>query len=493
VQASTSVLRARHDNIRYNWGFRFALWCALLWGFGYSGMSLLAHSSSFNQALLLQGNPFFSGTVMVLVLSVTMATISIIWVAVNGQLREWFRLLTSFRPESLTYLAATLFGGCAVWLSYVAANMLDATFAVAMTMFYPVVGTFIARIWYREKVTTACWIGLVIILLGCVILYLPSLPLDQGSRLLILLLGILVGIGWAIEGVVATRAMDVTDSGVGLSLRFTYEALIWIVIAICVTIFKPDLPLLASVQAVIVIPQSALLFFTVAISLTINYLAWYKSFMFCGVCRGLAVSDISGFVTVGISLILVASQPSVLEVTACVCMAIGVFIVFYGQSAQLQVLRDVDLTARTHGLKRRRNKALTLKTQTLLTIAEAGECWDFEVADLLTTNTGKRRQSRQRKQIRVFTIEAAAAGLLTPMDEDVDDGSHFSEGKLLSRYALTAFGFERLQQIGVAEDVLTGTNTKSNTRSRTRGEAGSRARGAANGEARGGAGARTIP
>jgi drug/metabolite transporter (DMT)-like permease len=445
-------VRARHDNIRYNWGFRFALWCALLWGFGYSGMGLLARSDFFTSALHLSGNPFFAGTVMAVVLSSTMAVVSIIWIAANGHFREWFRLLTGFRRESLTYLVATLFGGSAVWLSYVAANMLDATFAVAMTMFYPIVGTLIARAWYREKVTAQCWIGLAIILFGCIVLYLPSIPIAYGGRLLILLLGILVGLGWAIEGVVASRAMDITDSNVGLSLRFTYEALIWIIVTFCVTLFRPDIPLLASVQATILLPQSALLYFTIAVSLTFNYLAWYKSFVLCGVCRGLAVSDISGFVTVGISLILIASQPSLLEVAACVFMAIGVFIVFYGQSAGMQVMRDVDLTAFYRRFRRRRTDTLmTLKTRTLVTIAEAGDCWDFEVADLLTADTGKERRQRRRKQIRIFTIEAAAAGLLTPVDEDVDDGSHFAEGKLLSRYALTAFGFERLRQAGVVE------------------------------------------
>ena len=63
-----------------------------------------------------------------------------------------------------------------------------------------------------------------------------------------------------------------------------------------------------------------------------------------------------------------------------------------------------------------------------------------------------RRLHRTRNQIRTYLIESAAAGMITAVDGRIDDGDQFSKGKLLSRYALTEFGLERLRHMGFVEE-----------------------------------------
>jgi hypothetical protein len=53
--------------------------------------------------------------------------------------------------------------------------------------------------------------------------------------------------------------------------------------------------------------------------------------------------------------------------------------------------------------------------------------------------------------VRVFLIEATAAGMITPIENSIDEAGFFVKGKLLSRYALTNFGYSRLQMMGMLD------------------------------------------
>jgi hypothetical protein len=153
--------------------------------------------------------------------------------------------------------------------------------------------------------------------------------------------------------------------------------------------------------------------------------------------------------TVMFGLILMTNQPSMMAVIACLLMLIGVFFVYYGQADQVGVLRNVDLSpANDHLSRTRPADQMTIKSNLLVMIAERGALWDYELARLSTKGINRpRRRLSQAKQMRLALVEAAAAGLITPIEDRIDDGSHYRDGRLATRYRLTAFGSNRLQQV----------------------------------------------
>jgi len=448
LSISTSLLRDRQNIARYNWGFRFALWCALLWGMSYLGLDIMSKNGVFIGQALSQRNPFYAGYLIALMIVMVEAVISTIWAISNNSLQEWWQLIRRFDRINLQYLLCAVCGGSIAWLSFVAANLASVTFSVAMVMFYPIIGTLIARLWYREKIFKQGVIGLIIIGISCACLYLPEVLYDIGNVFFVVfLIGILVGFGWSFESAIAARAMDATSASLAVSVRFIYEAVLWIVISLVIAFLHPgSFPVTSSIALVLSEPRSVLFLSVAAVALTFNYYAWYQSFLFCGVCRGLAVSDISGFVIVMASMILLASQPSLIAVFVCLCMFFGVFLVYYGQASRVGVLRAVDLSPVAARLARGRPlRTMTLKSAILVTVAEHQGIWDYELAEKLTAGMrGTRIRNRRCKQIRLALVEAAAAGLVVPVEDAIDNGNHFGEGALISNYRLTAFGRQRL-------------------------------------------------
>lgn len=455
MQYSVDILRSRQNMVRYNWGFQFALWCSILWGTFYLGIELLVHNDGFMGVPFAARDPFHTACVVAALTAVMLAVFCVIWVAISGKLTDWAKMMCSFRHENRLLLGGAVLGGMAAWLSYIVGNWVDTTFAVGMVMFYPVIGGIVAHLWYRERISRRCILGLAVVVTGCIVLYMPAFADSLGSTVVLsCFMGLLAGTGWGLEAVLATRAMDVVDSEVSVAVRYTYEALIWIVFSLVMSFMPQVMPIQAYYISVLTNPISVVLLLIITLCFSLNYFAWYKSFILCGVAKGLAISDLSGFVTVVLGMFLLTSFPSWSEVFACMIMAIGVFIVYNDVGRALTVIRDIDLTPLSRRVELARSTdRLTEKTAAMMTIAENGVLWDYEVAQMMTEGIKEhRRLHRTRNQIRTYLIESAAAGMITAVDGRIDDGDQFSKGKLLSRYALTEFGLERLRHMGFVEE-----------------------------------------
>ncbi len=448
MQVPVSVLRQRQTAVRYNWGFRFALWCAILWAVGYQGLDLIVHNESLLGREFADADPYLVGLAIAVIFTVLLTVVSLIWVGANHGLRDWFSTITTFNSSNLLLLASAVIGGGVALVSYVITFQMNSGFAVAMVMFYSSIGTIMAHVWYREKVSRRGIIGLAIIALGCLFLYLSETRASGDEWLAVLGMGIFAGLGWGIEGALATRAMDVVDSNIALSVRFTYEAFIWLLVFALSLIMGQGSELAATIGTLLFSPGAFLMLILSAFCIHFDYLGWYKSFLYCGVSRGLAVSTISSAITVVIGLALVTIMPGYLTVVAFVLMTIGIFLVFSGQDNRSAALRDVDLKPSSTilwGL--RRPGSLAFKARVLVEVAERGRCWDYELAASLVRERTTRRGRHLTNKLRLYLVEAQAAGLIIALDERVDDGKRFAQGKLLSNYALTEFGSERLQSM----------------------------------------------
>jgi len=443
MKYSIKELRDKQSKIRYSWGCKFALFCALLWGACYKALGLLISGEGFLQSGAAYDNPYAAGAAIAAILAIMIAAISVVWVAFSGGLGEVLKTMRLSKRMYAYSLAMALVGGIAACATYVTAGQLGTFFAVAGVIFYPVVGLFISQRWLREKIGVKSKAGMAVILTGCLALYAPAVVSAPSVGHF---LGVLTGILWGIEGALAGKVIEIADSDSAVAVRFCFEAALWVIASITLLIFQPQGASIMYMKDIISNPFSMLMLFVIALCLAFNYLSWYRSFSLIGVFNGLVISNISGFVVIVLGMLLAIAMPSWLEITAMLTMLSGVFLVYCAANSGASVLRNVNLAVcqgkSAGGLPQ---TALPLKAQTLLLTEQHGPVWDFAVSNMLSgAIPDEKRKLRRQNLARTYMIEASAAGLLVSVDNSVDEGMHFGKGKLLSKYQITEYGYQQL-------------------------------------------------
>lgn len=448
MKFSVKKLRDKQNRVCYNWGFQFALWCALLWGTCYQILEILISGNEFLQINTIDRNPYAVGTVLSIVLAIMITGISFIWVAATNDIREIKKTLCVSKKLNFYILLEAVIGGIAAWATYVTAGLLNTLFAVIGVMFYPILGSILSKKWMKEKVTAKVKLGMVIIFAGWGLFYFTTiLNGSWGDDVWIgCFLGILTGIGWGVEGVISSKLGDMIDCDTGVAVRFLYETIVWLLLFFFITVFFPNNTIWLSLKLLCSDLHSIFMLFIIALCLTFNYFSWYRAFALIGVTKGLVISDVSGFASVGIGMLLATSMPTWLEIIASLIMIFGVFFIYWYGIQEIGNFRNVDQTPgfiKNRVPKQYENKPL--KIQILQLISINGPIWDFEVANMLSeqiTNLKKRR--RYRNRIRTYMIEACLSGVLINMEDETDEAGHFQKGKLLSKYQITQFGIEIL-------------------------------------------------
>lgn len=450
MEFSMKDLCNRQNRVRYNWGFQFALWCAILWGFCYQlletlldGRHFFLHPASVQEA-------FSMGTALAVFFTVLIALISLVWSGMNGGIRELFRAAFASKKVVLCLLTEAVVGGAAAWATYVTAGLLNTLFAVVGVMFYPLLGSFLSRKWLHEKISSRSWVGIGIIMAGWVIFYLGAFQNGGWTRNILTgsILGVLTGIGWGIEGAVASYLTDVLETETGVAVRFSYEAVLWILLLAVLAVVRPESLVFDYAGQILRQPGAFAMVFLIALCLTFNYFSWYRAFTLLGVTKGLVISDASGFITIGAGMLLAVSMPAWLDILASVVMIAGILWIYLfgiqeaGPYREATLLSDPSMA--DGAVLRTRDP---VKLRLLAYIAINGPVWDYEVASWFSEGIpNRKRKFRCRNKIRTYLIEMWAAGLLSSVENSQDQTGRFQKGKLLSKYQLTVEGCRRLQE-----------------------------------------------
>lgn len=341
------------------------------------------------------------------------AVISIIWVifSVPQGFKEFRKTAFSFRTISLIYLISAIIGGIAAWCTYITVGLVSTLFSVANVMFYPLAGLVISKLWLHEKISKNSKIDIIVITFGWLILLFPTLLNTNilNSNFIVCILGLITGVCWGIEGCLASHATDFSDTVIGVSVRFCFESFFWIIIYLIISIINPDGLVRSYMKILLNDTTSMSMLFIIALCLTFNYFSWYKAFTL-----------------------------------------IGVFITYQSKTDETAVLRSVNTSIHVSKIKFYQNTVqFPLKLRALITIGQRECIWDFEIARILSEEiNSERKRISNRFLIRSLLIEAQAAGLITIIEQAVDEG-HFQKGKLLCKYQLTEFGYERLEKCGL--------------------------------------------
>lgn len=341
--------QATHKHYLRNqrWGFSWALWTAVLWGAWYIPGTAVWFEEPYvgidmnDHALRLSAT-----AVMTWIHAISVFVFLLIWNGVLGKLADYGRTIVRFRKISKWYALASLCGGpMAIFGSYMAMGYVGPVFAAITSLFYPVVGAVIARLWYNEKISKQAALGMAIIIMGGIVIYGPGLfgTTDSTNELAWLgyVGGIMSAIGWGTEGAVAARAMDVSDPDVGIQCRFTFEIIFWGALILPTIALFSDIPVGSLIIDTLTSGKAMLWMILASIAHAYCYTAFYKSFTLIGVGRGEAIGNLYGVFAVIFVAAVTLELPEWYFVLGLAFTVIGSFVMFRESAESISQLRDV--------------------------------------------------------------------------------------------------------------------------------------------------------
>ena len=354
--ASSSAARAAYHRRTLQWGYRWALWAAILWGAWYIPGTAVWHETPFATLDLADPRVFLTCAAVITAFHCCMVVVfQWVWLGTLGKLGDYFRTLVQFRKISSWYFLAAIAGGLmANFGSYLAMGYVGAVFAAVAGLMYPVVGATVARFWYRERISTRAALGIAIIIGGGVAIYAPALIAENhsgGNVWIGYLGGAMAAIGWGLEGAIGARAMDVSDPDCGVSIRYTAEAIYWIAFVLPAVALFAHVPVPVT-DIVSGIVHSKALLWLAAGGLTFAFcaVAWYKSIPLIGVGRGQAMAALYAMFATIFTAIFTLQFPQWYFLIGLALVILGSFVMVSESSENLEVIRGTAPTtpAETH-------------------------------------------------------------------------------------------------------------------------------------------------
>ena len=338
---------AQHFARNQRWGFVWALWTAILWGAWYVPGTALWFEHPFSDISAdAQTLKLAATAVMTWVHAIAVFVFLMLWNGVLGKVKDYGRTMVRFKKISKWYALASLCGGpMAIFGSYMAMGFVGPVFAAVTSLFYPVIGALVARLWYNEKISGRAAIGMAVIIFGGMVIYGPGLFGEVSKDAnpmawLGYLGGVMSAIGWGTEGAVAGRAMDVSDPDVGIQCRFTFEIFFWGFIILPILALFTDLPILALIKDTVFEPKAMIWIFLAASCHAYCYTSWYKSFSLIGVARGEAIGNLYAIFALIFIAAFTLQFPQWYFILGLILTVSGSFIMFSEPAASIENLRD---------------------------------------------------------------------------------------------------------------------------------------------------------
>jgi drug/metabolite transporter (DMT)-like permease len=208
---------------------------------------------------------------------------SLLFTGATGRLREVGRSLAS-RPGRWVCLGA-LFGGPLGMGGYIVGlKYAGLAYVMPITSLYPALATILAVVFLKERVPPRVWAGLGLCIAGVIaISYAPPDRISSGDFSLGLLMAGLATIGWASEGVLSTKGMDLLDPKAALAIRELVSGAVYLLVI---------LPLAGgwSVLGQALSSSSALVILTASGLGAGSYMLWYTAMNMTGVSRAMAMN-----------------------------------------------------------------------------------------------------------------------------------------------------------------------------------------------------------
>ncbi len=451
--------RAQHRVRSVRWGYIWALSCAVLWGAWYLPGTAIWSVEPYRAMNFADTGQFLLAAAVITALSsVAVLLVLLAWLTMLEKLGEYRRTMRRFSTLSKWYFLAAIFGGpCALFGSYLAIGYVGPIFAAVAALLYPIVGATLARLWYDEKITKRAAIGILVIVSGGVAIFAPGIFSESsgaGDNAWIGYAGgAMAAFGWGVEGAIAGRALDVSDPDVGITARFTAEVIYWLFIILPAATFFFGMPVSETVIATF--NAWAMVWIALAgLSFGLCYVAWYKSFPLIGVGRGQAIGALYGVFAVIFLAIFASRYPDLNFLLGLALSVAGGFLMITEDSQVVEVVRDPHngKAKRPDRVSQSRDDFQKIHMKGFVLQAVAGSSdglWDHEIATSVRREYGYTGHY-WNGEIRATLTDLHSGALIEELQDDLDDGSYFANGKILMKFRLTPLGARRLAETGLA-------------------------------------------
>jgi len=338
--ASLKELARIQKGNRVKWGFIWAIICAVLWGVGYVPLTVFWGVQPFSA----EGVDYIEASILISAFQSIMfgIVLAIIWVAVNGKIREVGKTVKKLAISKWLFAGAIFGGPMALMGTALAIGYVGGAFGAAFTLLCAVVGTVLGRLVYKEKLSVKTIAGVILILVGSIVILDPQGLINEiaaGGSVIGYIGGLMAAIGFGTEGIFASRAIDVTDSDSSLIVKYISEAILWICIMFPIGFLMfPDFGSLL----VATVTSGDFMFWMIiaALSLGMCYLAMYKCYPLIGVGRTVSFTALYVPISILALAFFLGSAISIYIVVGAAIAIIGMFIMYWEKDSMADSVRE---------------------------------------------------------------------------------------------------------------------------------------------------------
>lgn len=249
---------------------------------------------------------------------VTAALVLLVYMGLRGRLRDSLAAVKT-RSGRAVMLGALLGGPFGMTGYLIAINHIGPGFTAIISTFYPAVGTVLAFVFLKERMSPKQIIAL-LSALGAIVMigYSSTQTVTEGNPVLGVIAALACVFGWGSEAVILAWGMrdDVVDNETALHIRETTSALVYVIVVA---------PIAGVVGFTLrAIPTAGTGVIAIAaIAGTASYLFYYKAIDTVGASRGMALNISYSAWAVIFAFLLQGTVPSVLQIVCCVVILVG--------------------------------------------------------------------------------------------------------------------------------------------------------------------------
>lgn len=249
---------------------------------------------------------------------VTAALVLLVYMGLRGRLHD--SLVAVKTQSGRAVMLGALLGGPFGMTGYlIAINHIGPGFTAIISTFYPAVGTVLAFVFLKERMSPKQIIAL-LVALGAIVMigYSSTQTVTEGNPVLGVIAALACVFGWGSEAVILAWGMrdDAVDNETALHIRETTSALVYVIVVA---------PIAGVVGFTLrAIPTAGTGVIAIAaIAGTASYLFYYKAIDTVGASRGMALNISYSAWAVIFAFLLQGTVPSVLQIVCCVVILVG--------------------------------------------------------------------------------------------------------------------------------------------------------------------------
>lgn len=249
--------------------------------------------------------------------------------------------------SSRTVLVSSVVAGpIATACSIVGISMCGSTYGNCIIGLTPIITAILGTIFLKEKTGARVFFGIAIAVVGVII---ASLAPPEGitNFYLGLLIVALAPVGYSIEAIISTHAMDVSDPPLVCPLyRMIGSAIIEILCAVGICLVTGHMDWIASAFSIIFSTPTIMLFLLLtAIFMAIQYNSIYTAYSYCGATRGSAILFSTPVWSIPIGFLMakmgiLSYSVTALGIVGAVVVVIGIIIVL-AKPSELFKIRNI--------------------------------------------------------------------------------------------------------------------------------------------------------